>query len=376
MPEIPSYLSDLDQMRQETAAHLHVHSVFDDPEFKQALEDTTHPLHPAVLAKHKEAFPHLYTQQISDNPLFEPAESTEPVSFWDEPGPVSEPIHKAIAPTNDLSNDLFFNETSAQEGIEQLKKIPLPTPQNNLNQYPSIGQPAIAPSTSEFLPTIVHLAQIQTPKCLPTTLFNLNYQETIDICGYIRGNKHQLPSNPNWNAQLDTQFEVCAESIAFIENVVGQFPSYLRLPHIEYDGYSKREEVCTAEYIARRLQSGTFTNSSGHYEKCKTVWDAVTSAYQSALSYKKHDDLYTKESINLMIIENDKIARKLERALPKEAKIAPVKVTVDRTAYEAKKTEWREAVAAKKKVMLDWDIKIRNLSDEMRVEKIKAGITR
>lgn len=202
------------------------------------------------------------------------------------------------------------------------------------------------------------------------------FRELPAICGHIRDNRSLLPSNPNWNSQLDREFEVCVESIAFIENVVGQFPSYLRLPHIQFDGYSQREEVHTMECIAGKLQLGWFIDRTDQNVRCQTVWDAITSAYQQGLSYKNHDGLYNKESINQMIIDNDKIARKLERALPKGEKIAQVKVMVDRTAYEVKKTEWRNAVAEKKQAMLDWDIKIRKLNNEMQAEKNKAGITR
>lgn len=359
----------LEQMREETNAHLHVDSVFDDPEFKQILDDPTNPLHPAVLAKHKEAFPHLYspgtyTAQISEvqinpetNNLNLSFKNVKPVSFWDEE-----------IPDNDVS--------AINQIISNGDNIPLPTPQNSHNQYPSIGQPTNAPSTSEFLPTIAPLAQTAAPITLPETLIDIPRAELPVICGHIRNNRASLPSNPNWNAQLDTQFEVCVEMVTFIESVAGQFPTYLRLPHIQHDGYSQREEVHTMEFIAGKLQFGLFENKTGQYEKCRTVCDAVTSAYQAALSYKKHDELYTKESINQMLIDNDKMARKLERALPKEAKVAPVKVTVDRTAYDEVHKQWKAAIANKKKVILELDEIISDLNYKLKQEKIKAGITR
>lgn len=404
----------IEQMREETLAHLHVDSVFDDPEFKQILNDPTNPLHPAVLAKHKEAFPHLYspgtyTAQISEvqiNPEtnnlnlsfknVKPVEPTKSVSFWNEEfEQVSEPIpplaeamfpyedesmfaHKTEhrAPELNTQQKEFYEGFVNERAISEPLKIPLPTPQNNTNQYPSIGLMPNAPSTSEFLPTIAPLAQIQTPIALPANLIDIPRAELPTICGHIRNNRSSLPSNPNWNAQLDTQFEVCVEMVTFIESVAGQFPTYLRLPHIQHDGYSQREEVHTMEFIAGKLQFGLFENKTGQYEKCRTVWGAVTSAYQAALSYKKHDELYTKESINQMLIDNDKMARKLERALPKEAKVAPVKVTVDRTAYDEVHKQWKAAIANKKKVILELDEIISDLNYKLKQEKIKAGITR
>jgi hypothetical protein len=349
----------LEQMREETIAHLHVDSVFDDPEFKQILNDPTHPLHPAVLAKHKEAFPHLYLAPILDEPTLAhlpelPPEPAGHVSFWDdEPELIQEPIYKAVTPI-----------------------ISLDTPQNEPNQYPSIGQPPNAPSTSEFLPPSATLTQIAAPIVLPATLIDIPRAELPTICGHILVNRSLLSSNPNWNAQTDTQFEVCLEMITFIESVTGQFPTYLRLPHIQHDGYSKREEVGVLEFIAGKLQMGWYTDASGHSVKCSTVWDAVTLAYQQALSYNKNDALYTKESLNEMIMGNNKMARKLERALPKENKVAPVKVTVDRTAYDEVHMKWKAAIANKKKVVLELDAIIYDLKNQLNQEKIKAGITR
>ena len=207
---------------------------------------------------------------------------------------------------------------------------------------------------------------------IPHSFADVDVSNLEAICNHIESNLDLLPSNPMWSIQSDVGFEICQESIKWIYDNKGTFPSYYYFPNVKHlpSDFRDREkyplDLFTIAHLfkTKTIQNPLATKESGWHSSsgiplrinAGSLLETVTKHWEFCLAYQRADVHYPKEVIEKLIEENEKGKGKVKHVDSGPKIDKRYKVKKDESAFEEARTAWKEAIANKRQTVCELDL--------------------